>query len=192
MTLGEKIRESRKSAGLSQEQMAQKLCVSRQAITKWESGKGIPDVENLRALSKLLNISIDYLLDDDNNINKSSIKESINLDEVEIVDRCRCKQDAIVMEKYADAEMIYPLNKNKKLTKIESFLDFFIMPGIFDLAYQFNDRNEYYLVETKNKQFFVTVSNDFIESTELSKKITGKKFIIGDIKFSKTPYKLKK
>ena len=48
----------------SQEQLSEKLGVSRSAITKWETDKGIPDVDNLKALSKLLNVSIDYLLDD--------------------------------------------------------------------------------------------------------------------------------
>ena len=42
MSLGEKIREQRKQADLSQEQLAEKLNVSRQAITKWETDKGIP------------------------------------------------------------------------------------------------------------------------------------------------------
>ena len=51
MSLGEKIREQRKKASLSQEQLAEKLNVSRQAITKWETDKGIPDVANLIAIS---------------------------------------------------------------------------------------------------------------------------------------------
>lgn len=190
MTLGEKLKEARKTLGLSQEQLAQKLCVSRQAITKWETGKGTPDVENLRAISAILNISIDYLLDDSESMNKIIIKESINLDNFKISGRCRCKQDAVVIEKYPDAEMIYPLNRNRKLNKVEWVLDFITLPGIFDIAYQFNDKNEYYLVEVKDKQFFVSVSKNFIESTELSKKITDNKFIIGDIKFYKAPYKL--
>lgn len=48
MTLGEKIKEARKQAGLTQEQVAEKLMVSRQAVTKWETDKGIPDIENLK------------------------------------------------------------------------------------------------------------------------------------------------
>ena len=65
MTLGEKIRHSRKSCGLSQEKLAEKLCVSRSAIAKWETDKGMPDVENLKFLSRLLNVSVDYLLSDE-------------------------------------------------------------------------------------------------------------------------------
>ena len=51
MTLGEKIRLARRGCGLSQEQLAQKLCVSRSAIAKWETDKGLPDVENLKQLA---------------------------------------------------------------------------------------------------------------------------------------------
>lgn len=65
MTLADKLKEARKNAGLTQIELAEKLCVSRQAITKWETGKGIPDVENLMLLSKLLNVSIDFLLDEE-------------------------------------------------------------------------------------------------------------------------------
>ena len=52
-----------------------------QAITKWESGKGIPDVENLKVISKVLNVSIDFLLDEEEEVEKTVIKEQINLDD---------------------------------------------------------------------------------------------------------------
>ena len=57
ITLGEKLKSARKRVGLTQEQLAEKLLVSRQAITKWEADKGMPDIENLKQLSKLLNIT---------------------------------------------------------------------------------------------------------------------------------------
>lgn len=83
MTIGEKIREARKSAGLTQEQMAEKLMVSRQAITKWESDKGIPDINNLKAISSLLNVTIDYLVDNGQNMCTPVIKEAIDLSKYE-------------------------------------------------------------------------------------------------------------
>ena len=64
MTLGEKIREARRRCGLSQEQLAEKLSVSRSAIAKWETDKGLPDVGNLKILSRLLSVSLDRLLDE--------------------------------------------------------------------------------------------------------------------------------
>ena len=62
MTFAEKLKSIRKQAGMSQEQLAEKLSVSRQAITKWETGAGIPDIENLMVISGLFGISIDELL----------------------------------------------------------------------------------------------------------------------------------
>lgn len=62
MTFAEKLKSIRKQAGMSQEQLVEKLSVSRQAITKWETGAGIPDIENLMAISGLFGISIDELL----------------------------------------------------------------------------------------------------------------------------------
>ena len=47
MTLGEKIKDARVKASLTQEELAAKIMVSRQAISKWESDRGIPDIENL-------------------------------------------------------------------------------------------------------------------------------------------------
>ena len=58
MTFGEKLKEARKEAGLSQEQLAQELSVSRSAVAKWESDKGMPDVNNLKAISQLLDVSV--------------------------------------------------------------------------------------------------------------------------------------
>ena len=62
MTLGEKLKEARKQAGLSQEKMAEKIGVSRQAITKWENGTGTPDIANLMAIANLFQITVDELL----------------------------------------------------------------------------------------------------------------------------------
>lgn len=64
MRLNAKIKEYRKIFNLSQEQFAEKMGVSRQVITKWENDKGLPEIGNLKLLSKLMGISIDYLLDE--------------------------------------------------------------------------------------------------------------------------------
>ena len=57
-----RIRELRKQAKLSQEMMAEKIGVSRQAITKWETGLGAPDIENLVAIADLFKLSLDELM----------------------------------------------------------------------------------------------------------------------------------
>ena len=61
MTLGEKISCLRKNAGYSQEKLAELMDVSRQAVTKWESGKANPDTENLIRLAEIFGVSLDEL-----------------------------------------------------------------------------------------------------------------------------------
>lgn len=72
MTFAEKLKSIRKKAGLSQEQLAEKLGVSRQAVTKWETETGIPDIENMMAISALFDISIDELLSNERGMKKSN------------------------------------------------------------------------------------------------------------------------
>ncbi|MBR2627044.1 MAG: helix-turn-helix transcriptional regulator [Peptococcaceae bacterium] len=65
MKLSDKILMLRKKEGMSQEQLAEKLNVSRQAISRWESGSALPDANNIRQLSRVFAVSADYLLNDD-------------------------------------------------------------------------------------------------------------------------------
>lgn len=65
MTLSEKLYMLRKKRGLSQEQLAEQLNVSRQAISKWESGQSTPETEKLLATAKFFQVSLDYLLSED-------------------------------------------------------------------------------------------------------------------------------
>lgn len=64
MTLDKKLAHLRKKAGLSQTEVSEELDVSRQAVTKWETGLSRPSTENLHSLSKLYNVPLEYLLDD--------------------------------------------------------------------------------------------------------------------------------
>lgn len=64
MTLAEKIYQARKKAGLSQEALADALGVTRQAVSKWETGKSVPDTENIRRMALILAVSADYFLGD--------------------------------------------------------------------------------------------------------------------------------
>lgn len=196
MTLGEKLKSARKSAGLTQEQLAEKLLVSRQAITKWEADKGMPDIENLKQLSKLLNISIDYLLDSGESIDLSVMRETINLDDYSYTRRLKGrwskkagKKDMAVIKKYPNAEIHYLMGK-QILTKAERITDnaigfltdaSFGIPGIIN-GFKNTDK-EFYLVNQSDKQFFVTVTDEFIESRQLAERITDKKFAIGNFSF---------
>ena len=62
MEFNEKLQELRKQKGLTQEELAETLYVSRTAISKWESGRGFPNIESLKAISKFFSVSLDELL----------------------------------------------------------------------------------------------------------------------------------
>ena len=62
--LSEKIRELRRKGGLSQEELAEKLNVSRQAVSKWETGAAVPTTETLVQLADFFEVSLDFLLRD--------------------------------------------------------------------------------------------------------------------------------
>ena len=78
MTLGQKLKRIRSKFGLSQEQLAEIMNVSRQAITKWENDNGLPDVSNLKELSKVFGLTVDYLLDDNNGLPALSMKKELD------------------------------------------------------------------------------------------------------------------
>ena len=65
MSFAEKLKTLRKQIKFSQEQLAERINVSRQAITKWETDGGLPDIENLMAIGALFSISMDELLSDE-------------------------------------------------------------------------------------------------------------------------------
>lgn len=62
MEFNEKLQELRKQKGMTQEELAEKLYVSRTAVSKWESGRGYPNLESLKAISQFFHVSLDDLL----------------------------------------------------------------------------------------------------------------------------------
>lgn len=62
MTIGAKIAACRKRAGMSQEKLANELNISRQAVSRWETGEAVPDTEKVIQLSRIFHVTTDYLL----------------------------------------------------------------------------------------------------------------------------------
>ena len=77
-SIGKDLKRLRNKAGYTQEQLAQELNVSRQAISKWESGNSIPESEKLLIISDYFNVSLDYLLKENNNNLQTNIKLQLN------------------------------------------------------------------------------------------------------------------
>ena len=75
MKLCEKLYELRRAAGLSQEELAERLNVSRQAISNWETGTVLPSTDNLIALSRLYQVPADHLLNDDSDLIPVPVEE---------------------------------------------------------------------------------------------------------------------
>ena len=85
MEFNEKLQELRKSKGLTQEELAEKLYVSRTAVSKWESGRGYPNIDSLKEISMFFSVSIDELLSSEKLLfiaekeNKTNIKNICDL-----------------------------------------------------------------------------------------------------------------
>ncbi|AMX00326.1 helix-turn-helix domain-containing protein [Rummeliibacillus stabekisii] len=82
MEFNEKLQQLRKQNNLTQEQLAEQLYVSRSAISKWESGKGYPNIESLKCIAKLFSVSIDELLSGEELISLAETENRSNLKKI--------------------------------------------------------------------------------------------------------------
>ena len=178
MLFEEKLKMLRKEQNLTQEKLAEKLNVSRQAITKWETGEGTPDIENLKQISKLFNVTIDELIKEEKNIN---LEESIYTEELEI-DHTKHFDIKISENKEIN---ILPNNKESVKIKLISNEDLEKSQIKFDNLYNKLD------IDIKNKEvkdFIVNIylPEKYIDEIELNTK--SKTLNIADLKFEKLEY----
>ena len=124
MIFAEKLKTLRKQKNISQEQLAEIIHVSRQAITKWESGNGIPDIENLIAISSLFNESLDSLLSEEKSlISKHEFlyesRTEYDLDSAKKIDLKIGTAHEVIIEKTNDEkiQVIVASNKLSYLTQ---------------------------------------------------------------------------
>ena len=188
MTLGEKIREARRKCGFSQEQLAEKMSVSRSAVAKWETDKGLPDVGNLKILAKLLNVSVDQLLDEGQSANTSVIRENIHLASYGYGCK-RVQKDRLVREKYPDAT-IYPLLGRQEPMDLKNVSGNCLDCHTDPLASLTNEDKSFYLVEKENRQILVTVTDTFVETRPLEHPIKENSFTFHTWHFIKCNYTL--
>ena len=189
MTLGEKIREARRKCLFSQEQLAEKLSVSRSAIAKWETDKGLPDVGNLKMLARLLHVSVDYLLDDEELPDRSVIREAIQLSAYGYGCK-RIQKDRVVREKFPRA-VIYPLLGRREHSSMDSLGG--NMPDCHGKPPELmkNADAAFYLVEKDNRQFFLTVTDSYLETRPLEQPLQGNRFSLEGWSFIKYNYAIR-
>ena len=192
MTTGEKIKSARTEAGLSQEQLAEKLNVSRSAVAKWESEGGTPDIENLKNIANLLGVSIDYLLKESEEYVQCI---PVNTEGLKLLDKFEYK-NKLVRDKFPE-ETICVLQAQEKVTKpekvIDNLLGFFTDAsfGTPELIKSFkNVDKSFYLVEKESKRLLVMVTDEYIKIHEISVDDKAKKFEYGGWKFVKTKVEL--
>ena len=76
MNIGKRMYEIRQQQNITQEQLASDLAISRQAVSKWESGKAIPDIENLMYISNLYDVSLDELIKGDDKVGDKIVADA--------------------------------------------------------------------------------------------------------------------
>ena len=188
MTLGEKIREARRRCGFSQEQLAEKMAVSRSAIAKWETDKGLPDVGNLKVLARLLCVSVDYLLDEEEAADELVIREPYNLADYGY--GCsKVKKDRVVRDKFPNAT-IYPLLGQQNVASMELHGDN-VQDCRSKLVEQFKNADKaFYLIEKDGQNFFVTVNDTVIELRPLEQPVESNGFCVDGWNFIKYKYEI--
>ncbi len=188
MTFGEKLKDARQRATLSQEELADKLGVSRSAIAKWETNKGLPDILNMKQISAVLNISIDYLLDEEGRLELSVTRKPIDLSQYG-KGRKKVKKDKIVRDAYPNG-VIHTLLAEEVLTKAEKIVDgaILVLTPLLDVIKFAKSLNhldkEWYLVVDGEEYYLVLITNEFMESRRLVAPITDKRFEIGGFRYT--------
>lgn len=155
--------------------------VSRQAITKWESDEGLPDVSNLQELSKVFNLTVDYLLDNDNSLPALSMKKELDKD--------NHKMDwngyvSIIKEYYTDPWEVYSLRRYKKHSKLAWILsDWIVGAGPMETLDQLDDMSPYFLVKKDGLKLLVNIRDYVLEAIELPENTNDKDFTYGKNSF---------
>lgn len=188
MTLGEKIRESRRKQGLSQEQLADRMAVSRSAVAKWETDKGLPDVGNLKILARLLNVSVDHLLDDNAPGEAAVVREPYRLGAYGY----GCKnlmKNRVVRDRFPDAAIYSLMGQPEPGTPIVRPIEAPDCRSIPGNPANPADRS-FYLVENGERQIFVTVTDSFMEIRPLEQPLQGNRFTMDGWNFIKYNYEI--
>ena len=133
MKLSDKLVGLRKSAGMSQEELAEKLNVSRQAVSRWEMGTAMPDAVNILQLSKLFHVTTDYLLNEE-------YESDADLPRVRAVKADGIHQGMILLVTLEVMSLILQFTAAIVLQStfftVLSFLPFVAAVGGFEYAYQ--------------------------------------------------------
>ena len=183
MQFSEKLKMLRKENGFTQENLADKLNVSRQAITKWESGDGIPDIENLKQISILFNTTIDELVKEEKEITiDKSYKEvyELEIDHTKHFDINIDMINELSIEPSKEEKIVLEVSSNEEENLKDSF------------KVKFDDIYNKLDIDVKNKKKISDISikmflpQKYIDEIELKSKM--KTLNISDLELNKLEY----
>ena len=185
MFFNEKLKMLRKESNLTQEELAEKLNVSRQAITKWESGDGTPDIENLKQISILFNTTIDELVKEDKNVTaeikeKYSYIEELEIDHTKHFDINICKISKLNIIPNAEEKVKIELLSNEEKDIEENY------KIKFDDLYNKLDIDIKSKKEAQNISINMYLPEKYINEIELKSKI--KELNISNLDYRKLEY----
>ena len=181
MTFGEKLSSLRKQANLSQSDVAVKLNVSRQVVSKWEKGVGLPDVNNLKKVASIFGKTIDEMLD--YKVENVKLSASETVEEISKEDSKFKNVNNFVLERFKNADSVYMLTRELKMNAWQWILDFFIGAGTLEVADILKTGLVYsYLVEIGVDKFLVLVQKNTLLTKKLDKNV-GNKFVADGYKY---------
>lgn len=182
MIFSKKLRQLRSASGLSQEQLAERLGVTRQVVVKWETGNGMPDIDNLQQLADVFGVSLDELMDYKNATLLSAVRDNVQQQEFS-----NGWQDDVVRSKFPKAN-ITQLVRAAQLSWWQNVLEVLTVgAGATEMFDTLNTamKDFYYLVEMGDRQWLVVVTKVYVESRELTKPFSGKRMVIDGQRYTK-------
>lgn len=200
MTFGEKLKKARQQAGYTQEELSNIMTVSRAAVAKWESDRGMPDVSNLKRIAAILDVSVDYLLDEGVPMYLNVTKKPIDLEAFRggrKLTRRRILRikERILRETYPNAEIVRlalrRIRNSRRETATEQLIGWvtavlgtFPLFSVVEVSKLVNSLDhQYYLVNEGDRQYFVTITDEYLTARAQAAPITARKFEIGDRTF---------
>ena len=165
MTIAEKIKAARKRAGLSQQELADQLYVSRSAVAKWESDKGLPDIENLKAIAKLFGMTLDELAGERDEV-RCTLRESM----------IEADPDKAVLARWPDAVRIDWMELRHdfgRVGRLLNALSFGWLGSLWRVVHHWEcnvNRCRYYLVDNFEEHIFVRVEDGEMYITPLGRR----------------------
>ncbi|MCD7839458.1 MAG: helix-turn-helix transcriptional regulator [Erysipelotrichaceae bacterium] len=194
MTFSEKLKKMRNEVGLSQQALADCLHVSRQAVTKWENDLGMPDMINLKAISQLFNVSIDFLLDNIQENPKVVLTEDFDLNDFD-KNKYKTKYiafETMLKERYPNTPIHQLTYIDKKRNPAEKVIDFlhyttnvtFFLKCAENIVDAIKNAKLYYLIDKQDYQLFIAVEKKQLITTRVKIDIHKNSFYINNIQFA--------